>query len=153
MYHRHYDAEVIDDYVKHGFLSRLTQITFRNYSSLLSTLRQLAYHPKFWGEGPAQSMLTFHSDKLLQVREHALTRQAPILQTYIYLQDAKAKSFYHESMTESLQDRLADLSTKAEEEPNTGSGSAKKSKPRCSHRRNPKIHDISNVGPTKSDVL
>jgi hypothetical protein len=152
MYHRHYDAEVIDDYVEHGFLSRLTQRTFQNYSSLLSAIRQLAYdHPKFWGEGPAKSMLTFHSDKLLQVREHALTRQALILQTYIYLRDAKAKSFYHESMTESLWDRLADLSTKAEEEPHAGPGGAKTSKPRCSHCRNPKIHDISNVGPTKSD--
>jgi hypothetical protein len=115
MYHRHSDAEVIDNYIEHGFLSRLTQSTFQNYSSLLSTIRQLAYdHPKFWGEGPAKSMLTFHSDKLVQVREHALTRQALTLQTYIYLRDAKSKSFYHESMTESLWDHLADLLTKAD---------------------------------------
>jgi hypothetical protein len=55
-------------------------------------------------------MLQFHSDRLLQIRQNALSRKALILQTYTYLRDASAKSFYHESMTESLWDRLADLS-------------------------------------------
>jgi hypothetical protein len=32
-----------------------------------------------------------------------------------------------------------------------GAGGAKTTKPRCSHCQYPKIHDIFNMGPTKSD--
>jgi uncharacterized membrane protein YgcG len=57
-------------------------------------------------------MLDFCSKRLLQINQNALTYKALILQTYTYLQDAKTKSFYHESMTEHLWDRLATLQVK-----------------------------------------
>jgi hypothetical protein len=89
--------------------------------NLLSMVRQLAYdHPAFWEKGPAKAMLDFHSERLLQVQQNALTRKALILQTYTYLRDANAKSFYHESMTESLWDRLAALTVN----PGGGGGSS-----------------------------
>jgi hypothetical protein len=40
--------------------------------------------------------------RLLQVRQHTLSKKMLILETYFYLQDAEAKSFYHESMMEQL---------------------------------------------------
>jgi hypothetical protein len=160
---RKYDDSAIDEYTQNGFLPRLTGATFRYYTSLLSTVRQLAFdHPAFWDRGPAQSMLQFHSDRLLQIRQNALGRKALILQTYTYLRDASAKSFYHESMTESLWDRFADLSINNPGGGDDGSsrntgppvsagggGSNGGTKPRCSHCRSIKLHKLMRVCPAK----
>jgi hypothetical protein len=97
MFPHNYDDKAINEYVQNGFLPRLTGAIFRYYMGLLSMVRQLAYdHPAFWERGPAQAMLKFHSKRLLQIRQNALTRKALILQTYMYLQDV---TFYHESIT------------------------------------------------------
>jgi hypothetical protein len=55
-------------------------------------------------------MLDYHSNKLLQIRQHALTWKALILHTYAYLRDAEGKGFYHESMTGFLWDPFATMS-------------------------------------------
>jgi hypothetical protein len=47
-------------------------------------------------------MLDYHSIQLLQVRWHALSRKMLILEMYIYLRDAEAKCFYHESDRKSV---------------------------------------------------
>jgi hypothetical protein len=110
MLSRHYDDSTISEYCQSGFLPRLTHASFRYYNSMLSMVRQLAYdHPAFWDQGPAKAMLNFHSERLLQIRQNSLTRKALVLQTYCYLRDANSKGFYHESMTESLWDRLASM--------------------------------------------
>jgi hypothetical protein len=160
---RNYDEDTTNEYTQNGFLPRLTRASFRYYMNLLSMVRQLAYdHPAFWEKGPAKAMLDFHSERLLQVRQNALTRKALILQTYTYLRDANAKSFYHESMTESLWDRLATLTVN----PGGGGGSsvgqgtetpaivgggaaAVTAKPRCSHCRSAKLHELMRVRPAK----
>jgi hypothetical protein len=113
MYNRHYDTDVMDEYIQHGFLPRLTHASFRYYENMLSTVRQLAFDHagQTWEKGPAQAMLQFHSNRLLQIRSHALTQKSLVLQTYCYLRDAAAKSFYHESMTEALWNRFAELQT------------------------------------------
>jgi hypothetical protein len=152
MFSRHYDENAINEFTIHGLLPRLTRATLKHYSSLLSTIRQLAFDhsEQAWSKGPAQAMLSFHSDKLLQVRSHALTRKALILQTYVYLRDASAKGFYHESMTESLWTRLAELSSNLTETKPPAGGDGNK-RGRCSHCRNPKLHELCHAGPTKSD--
>jgi hypothetical protein len=163
---RHYDETAICEYVQNGFLPRLTAATFRCYSNLLSTVRQLAFdHAAFWDKGPAKAMLDFHSGRLLTIRQNSLTRKALILQTYTYLRDANSKGFYHESMTESLWDRLSDLSsvTGGRNGGNNGggngdtngggggiSGGGDASKnPKCSHCRNPRMHELMQVRPSK----
>jgi hypothetical protein len=157
---RNYDEDTTNEYTQNGFLPRLTGASFRHYMSLLSMVRQLAYdHPAFWERGPAKSMLDFHSDKLLQIRQNALTRKALILQTYTYLRDANAKSFYHESMTESLWDRLATLQVSpvgagaggggGGGSGGGGGGGGGGAKPRCSHCRSIKVHDLLRIRPTK----
>jgi hypothetical protein len=76
----------MDEYIQHGFLPRLTHASFRFYATLLSAIRQLAFDhsDQPWNKGPAQAMLAFHLDRLLQICSHALTRKALILQSYCY---------------------------------------------------------------------
>jgi hypothetical protein len=158
---RNYDEETTNEYTQNGFLPRLTGASFRYYINLLSMIRQLAYdHPAFWDKGPAKAMLDFHSDRLLQIRQNALTRKALVLQTYTYLRDANAKSFYHESMTESLWDRLATLTVnpgggeggggQGTGTPGAGGGGGGGgAKPRCSHCRSIRLHELMRVRPAK----
>jgi hypothetical protein len=83
---RHYDTSDVEDYCQNGFLPQLTRASFRYYYALLSHIWQLAYdHPNLWYKGPVKAMLDYHSDKLLQIRQHALTPKALILNTYAYL--------------------------------------------------------------------
>jgi len=160
---RRYDEEVIDEFVQNGFLPRLTAASFRFYSNLLSTVRQLAYdHSAFWDKGPAKAMLDFHSGRLLTIRQNALTRKALILQTYTYLRDANSKSFYHESMTESLWDRLSDISSvtggggsnrnNGSDDKGTGDGGGDgggNKTTKCSHCRSSKLHELMGVRPSR----
>ena len=162
MLSRHYDDSTISEYCQSGFLPRLTQASFRHYNSMLSMVRQLAYdHPAFWDQGPAKAMLNFHSERLLQIRQNSLTRKALVLQTYCYLRDANSKGFYHESMTESLWDRLASM-TKSQGGGNgkgggggdgggggKGAGNGGDRVTRCSHCRSAKLHELAKVRPTK----
>jgi hypothetical protein len=173
----HYDPPDVDYYVQNGFLPRLIYASFRYYSLLLSHICQLAFdHPTKWSKGPAKAMLDYHSDRLLQVRQHALTRKALILHTYVYLRDSDSKGFYHESMTESLWDRFATLSAQKNEGRGGGNGGGgggdEKGKGKgkgkgddkgkggdkannkqfwCSHCHSSKCHILAGVSPSKTD--
>jgi hypothetical protein len=155
LFHRHYSERSIDDFLRNGLLPRLTRDSFHSYSRLLSTIRQLAFdHDILWEGGPAKAMLDFHSFRLLQIRRHALSRKMLILRTYAYLRDADAKAFYHESMTASLWDKIADLAltTQGKLPPDSGSGATPKastSNPRCSHCRNATAHKTLKIDPIK----
>jgi hypothetical protein len=116
-------------------------------------------------------MLEYHSNKLLQICQHALTRKALVLQTYVYLHDADTKGFYHESMTESLWDRFAAMSSESHDNNGNGGGGgvggggngrgkvagkekekidkADDKRPKCSHCRNLKYHELAKVSPFK----
>jgi hypothetical protein len=82
-------------------------------------IRQLAYDHPQWEGGPARAMLKFHADKLVEIRNFAVSRKQLILQVYTYLRDAKAQDFYHESMAGAIWERLGDLSMPT---PNAGGG-------------------------------
>jgi hypothetical protein len=123
MFSRRYRDAEIDEYLQNGLLPRLMATAFRFYLELLSTIRQLAFdHSDLWEQGPAKAMLRFHLDKLLTICQNSLTRKALVLQTYAYLRDARVKSFYHESMTESLWDRLATLSRRGPDDSDYSGG-------------------------------
>jgi hypothetical protein len=114
-------------------------------------------------------MLDFHSDKLLQIRHNLLTRKALILQTYTYLRDASLRGLYHQSMTESMWNRISLLlSVKGNEKVGRGAGGSVGSggrgsvdatngsgngggdkTPRCSHCHSPKLHKLAKVCPLK----
>lgn len=106
------DPDEVDEYIRHGPLTRLTLESYRYYCQFLNTVRQLAYeHPDLWEKGPAQSMLEFHSRKLLTVRSNAISKRHLVLETYAYLRDAHAKSFYHDSLNKSMWTQMATLTT------------------------------------------
>jgi hypothetical protein len=158
--HRHYSEASIEEYLLNGLLPRLTRESFRCYTNLLSAIRQLAYDHidrGLWDGGPAKSMLDYHSFKLLQVRRHAMSRKMLILRTYVYLRDADAKGFYHASMTETLWDRVAQLTLQSNTGSSHGGGNSnnddtsdgglppvkpKEGTPRCSHCRNATVHKL-----------
>jgi hypothetical protein len=80
-----------------------------------------------------------------------------ILETYVYLRDAAAKSFYHESMTENLWELMADLTVQqaAMIDATHGGDSditpiiPKEGTPRCSHCRNTSLHKLLEIQSTK----
>jgi hypothetical protein len=155
MYRRHYSKDAISEYLQNGLLPRISRESFRCYFSLLQAVRQLTYDHSIWEGGPGKAMLDYHSIRLLQVRRHALSRKMLILETYVYLRDAEAKSFYHESMTENLWEMMAELTTQqaAMIESSLGgdveTSPAKEGTARCSHCRNASLHKLLGIQPTK----
>jgi hypothetical protein len=147
MYRRHYSKDSIDC------------LTFRCYYALLQAVHQLTYDHGACEGGPGKAMLDYHSIQLLQVRQHALSRKMLILETYVYLQDVAAKSFYHESMTEHLWELMAELTTQqasmmdsypgVNSEIAPGVPGKEGPAPRCSHCRNAFLHKLLDIQPTK----
>mmetsp|Transcript_23866 Transcript_23866/g.36254 ORF Transcript_23866/g.36254 Transcript_23866/m.36254 type:complete len:153 (-) Transcript_23866:3717-4175(-) len=104
---------------------------------------------------------------------HSITKKLLVLRTYACLRNAKARSFYTPSMTESLYSQLAasnakltDLSLKLQAaSPNRKDGGGSRSgnrgvdrsskggdrskKPKCSHCKTPQLHNLLKVGPGK----
>jgi hypothetical protein len=61
---------------------------FKNFFDLADAIHQLAYgHPQ-WEGGSARAMLAFHSEKLMEIRQFAVSRKQLILQVYTYLRDS-----------------------------------------------------------------
>merc|ERR1712232_145568 len=126
-----------------------------------------------WAGGAGHAMLTYHSNNLLQIQVHALSKKALILGTYVYLQDAEAKSFYTPAMTEALwnkvasshariqqlQDKLASkgknkapAGDRAQGERGKGGGPPDKDKrPKCSHCKTAEFHELLGIGIGKQD--
>jgi hypothetical protein len=147
---RHYDQRSVDSYIQHGLLIRLTKDSFQWYKDLLNHSRELQYrHQGVWQDGPAQSMISYHSKELYAIRSYAPSKKVLILRTYTYLRDAKAKNFYDDSMNETLWDRFAIMSKRAreaEDKPATeaqkavkGAGAA------CSHCKSKLLHNLFGV--------
>jgi hypothetical protein len=65
MYQQHHSKESIEEYLQNGLLPRLTKECFGCYSSLLQSVRQLAYKHGIWEGGPTKAMLNYHSIWLL----------------------------------------------------------------------------------------
>lgn len=109
LYQRHYSGRYIREYVRSSLLSVISKRSFKSFFDLGDAIRQLAYdHPR-WDGGPAKAMLSFHSEKLMEIRQFAVSRKQLILQVYTYLRDAQAKDFYHESMAGAIWERIGNL--------------------------------------------
>jgi hypothetical protein len=88
-------------------------------------------------------MLTFHSEKLLEIRSYAVSRKQLILQIYSYLRDSHVKDFYHESMSGALWQRINDLSIPAGSGGGTGTGAGEAT--RCGCCNNKDLHKLLNL--------
>ena len=106
---RQYSEAYSEEYCRSGLLSRITSLSYTYFFALADTIRQSAHDYPSWEGGPAHAMLTVHSDKLVEIRQFAVSRKQLILQVYTYLRDSHAKSFYHESMSNALWERIGNL--------------------------------------------
>jgi hypothetical protein len=150
---RHYDQRSVDSYIQHGLLIRLTKDTFRWYKDLLNRARELQYrHNGTWEGGPAQSMISLHSKELWAIRNYAPTKKLLILRTYTYLRDAKEKSFYDDSMNESLWDRYAALAKDFKDSAAKPAAEGKLKPVKgaavaCSHCKSKRLHTLYGAAP------
>lgn len=161
MCRRNYNEEEIDLYLAGGFLPKIVAASFENYYSLLVQARELHMnHPDEWEGGPAASLINHHSEKLLTIRMNADSRRDLILRTYVHLRDSARRSFYHESQTEALWDRMATLSEKLAASNNRRGGGGgggggdrggENKSPRCSHCKSSELHKAMKVGIGKAD--
>jgi len=87
--------------------------TYENYFALLAQTRELHLaHTDMWEGGPAATLITYHSEKLLMARLHAVHWRDLIFRCmHVYLRDSAQKQFYHDTMTESLWGRIASLAS------------------------------------------
>jgi hypothetical protein len=140
MYRRHYEEKFIREYTRSSLLCLISVRSFRNFFDLGNAIRQLAFDHTNWETGPAKAMLAFHSEKLLEIRQFAVSRKMLILQVYTYLRDAQAKDFYHESMAGAIWERIANISAT----PSSNAGGGPESS-RCSYCTNKDMHKLFNV--------
>jgi hypothetical protein len=155
MLRRRYDESDVDSYLRNGLLPQLIKDSYQNYFGLLGSIRQLTFDHEIWEGGPAKAMLEYHSAKLLQIHGHTLSQKMLVLKTYIYLQDAAAKSYYNKkAMTKTLWEHLSQLFTQQPRDyDSAGGGDATrigaKSKLRCAHCRSVTIHKALGLDPYK----
>ena len=88
-----------------------------------------------------------------------MSRKMLVLRTYVYLRDADAKGFYHETMTKNLWNRMAQLTLQAGMPGPSGGEPAPiipavpkkvEGAPRCSHCRNSTVHNLLGIKPIKT---
>jgi hypothetical protein len=139
MYHRHYRGTFIREYSRSSLLNLITMRSFKSFFDLADAIRQLAFDYGQWEGGPAKAMLSFHSEKLIEIRQFAVSRKQLILQVYAYLRDAQAKDFYHESMAGAIWERIGSLQM-ATPPQNTGSDQGK-----CSWCVSKDLHKLFNI--------
>jgi hypothetical protein len=139
MYQRQYTGAFIREYVQSSLLCLISARSYRSFFELGDAIRQLAFDYPNWESGPAKAMLTFHSEKLIEIRQFAVSRKQLILQVYTYLRDAQAKAFYHESMSGAIWERIASIPTV----PSNGGGGPESS--RCSYCNSKELHKLFNV--------
>lgn len=168
MIRRNYDEGEVDLYLASGFLPRIVAASFENYYSLLVQARELHMsHPEPWDGGPADTLVQHHSEKLLMLRMNAESRRDLILRTYAYLRDSAQKSYYHESQTEALWDRMSTLTEKLANSRRGGGGTGGGGgggsggggggggggdrKPTCSHCKSRELHEAMKVGVGKAE--
>jgi hypothetical protein len=141
MYLRHYNGSFIREYSRSSLLSLITKRSFKSFFDLGDAVRQLAFDHGQWEGGPAKSMLLFHSEKLMEIRQFAVSRKQLILQIYTYLRDAQAKDFYHESMAGAIWERIGSLQMATPAQVTPGNGSESK----CSWCASKDLHKLFNL--------
>jgi hypothetical protein len=141
MYHRHYSGQFIREYSRSSLLSLITMRSFKSFFDLADAIRQLAFDYGQWEGGPAKAMLSFHSEKLMEIRQFSVSRKQLILQIYTYLRDAQAKDFYHESMAGAIWERIGSLQMTTPSQTGPGAGGDSK----CSWCSSKDLHKLFNV--------
>ena len=106
---RHYSETYSEEYYRSGLVSRIASLSYTYFFAIGDAIRQSAHDYPNWEGGPAHAMLTVHSEKLIEIHQFAVSRKQLILQVYTYLRDSHSKSFYDESMSNALWERIGNL--------------------------------------------
>jgi hypothetical protein len=95
----HYQPDEIKVYLQCGLLPRIISLTFVLYNQFFNAVRRSAHDSATpWDSGPGKAMLDHHSQELWDIRNRAHSRKFLLLESYIYLRDASAKNFFHDSL-------------------------------------------------------
>lgn len=139
LHSRRFLSEDIKFYLDGGLLPHVIRKTYEFYMELLTTIRQEAYNTTVtWKASLAYAMISYHAEKLADIRTYASDWRDCLLQNYIYLRDAQHKRFFSESMTRTLwrQQRVPASLDKAEQDDDSDSEHS----PRCVHCKKHNIH-------------
>jgi hypothetical protein len=150
MYESGHSRDVVDYYVRLGALPRIVELTYECYSALLNLARQTVYEFQVatWKGSYAERMVQHHALELGQIRETSANYRALLLDTYIYLRNARKDKFQDPSFTRALLYRTMGQygGGDAPSEPTPGAPSPGASN-RCKHCRRQGIHS----GTSKND--
>jgi hypothetical protein len=141
MCHRHCSGRFICEHSRSSLLSLITMRSFKSFFDLADASRQLAFDHGQWEGGPAKAMLSFHSEKLMEIRQFAVSRKQLILQVCAYLRDAQAKDFYHESMAGAIWEWIGSLQMASPSQTGPGAGGDSK----CSWCSSKDLHKLFNL--------
>jgi hypothetical protein len=141
MHQRHCNGKFIREHSGSSLLSLITERSHRSFFDLGDAVRQLAFDFGQWEGGPAKSVLLFHSEKLMEIRQFAVSRKQLVLQIHTCLRDAQAKDFHHESMAGALWERVGSLQMVNPLATTPGSGSESK----CSWCASKDLHNLFNL--------
>jgi len=149
LHRRRYLQEDIDAYLENGLLPLIVLRTFRAYGELLAMARLEAYQcTSGWNGSLAKAMISYHSEKLGDIRAYAADWRDCLLETYVHLRDAEKNKFFSESMTRTLWRQglgpspRADHSVDEEEgNPRGGPTGSWEAEGRCSHCRRRATHE------------
>jgi hypothetical protein len=72
---RNYKESCIEEYSRTGLLSRIMALSHTYFFALGDSIRQSAYDHPNWEGGAAKAMISFHSGKLFEIRQFAVSRK------------------------------------------------------------------------------
>jgi len=89
-----------------GLLPKISRDSFEYFQELLFTIQENdslngPIHVA-WERSLGKAMFDLHSNKLFDIRKHAVTRKELILKTYCFLRESKRKSFFKKRLVQKL---------------------------------------------------
>ena len=140
LYSCSHDTSFVELYVSNGPLPRLIEQTYRDFLALLEALRSAMFEfPEGgWKGSYIQRMLQHHSKELGHIRLTAPDYRMHLLETYVYLRNARKEKFQDPSFMRSLLYNLGKEQSSAETGPDEN-GTAEEPT-RCGHCRRAGLH-------------
>ena len=99
-----HDAAFVELYVTSGPLVRIIEATYRDFMSLLETLRSAVFEfpGETWKGSYPERMIKHHAHELGHIRLTASDYRMHLLETYIYLRNSRKDKHQDPSFTRSL---------------------------------------------------
>ena len=101
MLQRHYSTTMVDYYMRNGLLPRLLDISYNNFRELVFTAVTLWHEQETgggdWKRSMACTVVSYHATKLLALRQNAASYRSFVLQTYVYLREARSTEYVNMS--------------------------------------------------------